>query len=108
MQRPVTNLLLTPEQIAEKIRPTVDRYQQAFPALLEIPSKDHPYGTFALFGELVTDCRRPFEGFYIEACAEARRRMTDERDPYIHLLRLSEVFRRTIEVYMVVSAINIG
>jgi V-type H+-transporting ATPase subunit F len=31
-------------QIAEKIRPTVDRYQQAFPALLEIPSKDHPYG----------------------------------------------------------------
>lgn len=30
-------------QIAEKIRPTVDKYQQAFPALLEIPSKDHPY-----------------------------------------------------------------
>ncbi|KAI6159601.1 ATPase, V1 complex, subunit F [Pisolithus thermaeus] len=30
-------------QIAEKIRPTVDRYQQAFPTLLEIPSKDHPY-----------------------------------------------------------------
>lgn len=52
---PVTNLLLTPEQIAEKIRPTVDRYQQAFPALLEIPSKDHPYGMFALFGGLVTD-----------------------------------------------------
>ncbi|KAF8587284.1 vacuolar ATP synthase [Ramaria rubella] len=31
------------KDIAEKIRPTVDRYQQAFPALLEIPSKDHPY-----------------------------------------------------------------
>lgn len=31
-------------QIAEKIRPTVDKYTQAFPALLEIPSKDHPYG----------------------------------------------------------------
>lgn len=31
-------------QIAEKIRPTVDRYQQTFPTLLEIPSKDHPYG----------------------------------------------------------------
>jgi V-type H+-transporting ATPase subunit F len=31
-------------KIAEKIRPTVDKYQQAFPALLEIPSKDHPYG----------------------------------------------------------------
>ncbi|KAF5377516.1 hypothetical protein D9615_005135 [Tricholomella constricta] len=30
--------------VAEKIRPTVDKYQQAFPALLEIPSKDHPYG----------------------------------------------------------------
>jgi V-type H+-transporting ATPase subunit F len=31
-------------QIAEKIRPAVDRYQAAFPALLEIPSKEHPYG----------------------------------------------------------------
>jgi len=33
-------------QIAEKIRPTVDKYHQAFPAVLEIPSKDHPYGKF--------------------------------------------------------------
>ena len=33
-------------QIAEKIRPAVDRYQAAFPALLEIPSKEHPYGMF--------------------------------------------------------------
>jgi vacuolar-type H+-ATPase subunit F/Vma7 len=32
-------------QIAEKIRPTVDKYQQAFPALLEIPAKDFPYGS---------------------------------------------------------------
>jgi len=31
-------------QIAEKIRPTVDKYHQAFPALLEIPAKDFPYG----------------------------------------------------------------
>lgn len=31
-------------QIADRIRPTVDRYQAAFPALLEIPSKEHPYG----------------------------------------------------------------
>ena len=31
-------------QVAERIRPAVDKYQQAFPALLEIPSKDHPYG----------------------------------------------------------------
>jgi vacuolar-type H+-ATPase subunit F/Vma7 len=37
--------VLTPRyQIAEKIRATVDKYTQAFPALLEIPSKDHPYG----------------------------------------------------------------
>ncbi|KAK7064509.1 V-type proton ATPase subunit F [Favolaschia claudopus] len=36
-------ILLINQHIAEKIRPTVDRYQQAFPALLEIPSKDHPY-----------------------------------------------------------------
>ncbi|KAI6045072.1 ATPase, V1 complex, subunit F [Pisolithus marmoratus] len=36
-------ILLISQHIAEKIRPTVDRYQQAFPTLLEIPSKDHPY-----------------------------------------------------------------
>lgn len=30
-------------QIAEKIRPKVDAYNEAFPALLEIPAKDHPY-----------------------------------------------------------------
>ncbi|KAF7789220.1 hypothetical protein EIP86_000161 [Pleurotus ostreatoroseus] len=38
------NQHLTRPKIAEKIRPTVDKYQEAFPALLEIPSKDHPYG----------------------------------------------------------------
>lgn len=31
-------------QIADQIRPAVEKYHQAFPALLEIPSKDHPYG----------------------------------------------------------------
>ncbi|KAH7883843.1 ATPase, V1 complex, subunit F [Phlebopus sp. FC_14] len=36
-------ILLINQHIAEKIRSTVDRYQQAFPTLLEIPSKDHPY-----------------------------------------------------------------
>lgn len=36
-------ILLINQHIAEKIRPTVDRYQQAFPAVLEIPSKDYPY-----------------------------------------------------------------
>ena len=30
-------------QIAEKIRSRVDTYTEAFPAVLEIPSKDHPY-----------------------------------------------------------------
>ncbi|GLB36446.1 putative subunit of the peripheral V1 complex of vacuolar ATPase essential for assembly or catalytic function [Lyophyllum shimeji] len=41
--RPDVAVLLINQHIAEKIRPTVDKYQQAFPALLEIPSKDHPY-----------------------------------------------------------------
>ncbi|KAH8835441.1 ATPase, V1 complex, subunit F [Flagelloscypha sp. PMI_526] len=36
-------ILLINQHIAEKIRPSVDKYAQAFPALLEIPSKDHPY-----------------------------------------------------------------
>ncbi|KAI0322310.1 ATPase, V1 complex, subunit F [Amylostereum chailletii] len=36
-------ILLINQHVAEKIRPTVEKYQQAFPALLEIPSKDHPY-----------------------------------------------------------------
>lgn len=30
-------------QIAERIRPSVDSFTEAFPAVLEIPSKDHPY-----------------------------------------------------------------
>jgi V-type H+-transporting ATPase subunit F len=30
-------------KIAERIRHRVDTYTAAFPALLEIPSKDHPY-----------------------------------------------------------------
>jgi len=36
-------ILLINQHVAEKIRPTVDKYHQAFPAVLEIPSKDHPY-----------------------------------------------------------------
>ncbi|KAI0757271.1 vacuolar ATP synthase [Daedaleopsis nitida] len=36
-------ILLINQHVAEKIRPMVDKYQAAFPALLEIPSKDHPY-----------------------------------------------------------------
>ena len=30
-------------QIAERIRHRVDTYAEAFPSVLEIPSKDHPY-----------------------------------------------------------------
>jgi V-type H+-transporting ATPase subunit F len=40
-------ILLINQHLAEKIRPIVDKYAQAFPALLEIPSKDHPYGAWA-------------------------------------------------------------
>ncbi|KAK0546940.1 H(+)-transporting V1 sector ATPase subunit F [Tilletia horrida] len=36
-------ILLINQHIAEKIRPLVDKYTQAFPALLEIPAKDFPY-----------------------------------------------------------------
>jgi ATP synthase F subunit len=30
-------------QIADRIRHRIDTYTQAFPTVLEIPSKDHPY-----------------------------------------------------------------
>ncbi|KAL1406021.1 H(+)-transporting V1 sector ATPase subunit F [Vanrija albida] len=36
-------ILLINQHVADRIRPSVDRYQAAFPALLEIPSKEHPY-----------------------------------------------------------------
>ena len=41
-------IVLINQHIADKIRPLVDKYMQAFPAVLEIPSKDHPYGTYSL------------------------------------------------------------
>lgn len=31
------------KQIAERIRNSVDSFSDPFPAILEIPSKDHPY-----------------------------------------------------------------
>ncbi|KAJ3490500.1 hypothetical protein NLI96_g1384 [Meripilus lineatus] len=43
-QRKDIAILLINQHLAEKIRPAMDNYQQAFPAVLEIPSKDHPYG----------------------------------------------------------------
>ena len=36
-------LQLMKVKIAEKIRGRVDTYTEAFPSVLEIPSKDHPY-----------------------------------------------------------------
>lgn len=42
-QRPDIAIVLINQHVAEKIRYLVDSYSQAFPALLEIPSKDHPY-----------------------------------------------------------------
>lgn len=36
-------IVLINQHVADKIRPSVDKYEAAFPALLEIPSKDHPY-----------------------------------------------------------------
>ncbi|KAF2098566.1 V-type proton ATPase subunit F [Rhizodiscina lignyota] len=36
-------ILLINQHIAERIRHRVDSYTAAFPSLLEIPSKDHPY-----------------------------------------------------------------
>ena len=39
---PCTRSLTCP-QIAERIRHRVETYTAAFPSLLEIPSKDHPY-----------------------------------------------------------------
>ncbi|CEG73241.1 Putative V-type proton ATPase subunit F [Rhizopus microsporus] len=36
-------IILINQHIAEDIRELVDGHNQAFPAVLEIPSKDHPY-----------------------------------------------------------------
>ncbi|KAF1813153.1 vacuolar ATP synthase subunit F [Eremomyces bilateralis CBS 781.70] len=36
-------ILLINQHIADKIRHRVDTYTAAFPSLLEIPAKDHPY-----------------------------------------------------------------
>ncbi|KAL9061510.1 MAG: hypothetical protein Q9162_000041 [Coniocarpon cinnabarinum] len=36
-------IVLINQHIAERIRHRVDTYTDAFPSLLEIPSKDHPY-----------------------------------------------------------------
>ncbi|WPG99653.1 putative ATPase, V1 complex, subunit F [Acrodontium crateriforme] len=42
-QRKDIAILLINQHIADRIRHRVDNYNEAFPSLLEIPSKDHPY-----------------------------------------------------------------
>ncbi|KAH8804881.1 V-type proton ATPase subunit F [Xylogone sp. PMI_703] len=42
-ERKDIGILLINQHIAERIRHRVDTYTAAFPAVLEIPSKDHPY-----------------------------------------------------------------
>ncbi|KAF2774422.1 vacuolar ATP synthase [Teratosphaeria nubilosa] len=42
-QRKDIAIVLINQHIADRIRGRVDQYQEAFPSMLEIPSKDHPY-----------------------------------------------------------------
>lgn len=42
-QRKDIAILLINQYVADKIRFQVDAFTEAFPAILEIPSKDHPY-----------------------------------------------------------------
>ncbi|KAH6572111.1 hypothetical protein BASA50_001103 [Batrachochytrium salamandrivorans] len=42
-QRKDIAIILINQHIAEDIRPQLEAHQQAFPTVLEIPSKDHPY-----------------------------------------------------------------
>jgi len=42
-ERKDIGIVLINQHIAERIRHNVDAFTEAFPAVLEIPSKDHPY-----------------------------------------------------------------
>ncbi|KAI1243989.1 H(+)-transporting V1 sector ATPase subunit F [Eutypa lata] len=42
-ERKDIGIILINQHIAEKIRHRIDTYTAAFPTVLEIPSKDHPY-----------------------------------------------------------------
>ncbi|KAI9774573.1 MAG: H(+)-transporting V1 sector ATPase subunit F [Geoglossum simile] len=42
-ERKDIGILLINQHIAERIRHRIDAYTAAFPAVLEIPAKDHPY-----------------------------------------------------------------
>ncbi|KAL2171716.1 hypothetical protein VTG60DRAFT_2012 [Thermothelomyces hinnuleus] len=42
-ERKDIGIVLINQHIADRIRNRIDTYTQAFPTVLEIPSKDHPY-----------------------------------------------------------------
>jgi len=42
-QRKDIGIVLINQHVADRIRHRVDTYTAAFPSVLEIPSKDHPY-----------------------------------------------------------------
>ncbi|KAI1618964.1 V-type proton ATPase subunit F [Exophiala viscosa] len=42
-ERKDVGIVLINQHLAEQIRDTVEKFQDPFPAVLEIPSKDHPY-----------------------------------------------------------------
>ncbi|AEO67056.1 uncharacterized protein THITE_118431 [Thermothielavioides terrestris NRRL 8126] len=42
-ERKDIGIVLINQHIADRIRHRIDTYTQAFPTVLEIPSKDHPY-----------------------------------------------------------------
>ncbi|RYO92912.1 hypothetical protein DL766_003904 [Monosporascus sp. MC13-8B] len=42
-ERKDIGIVLINQHVADKIRHRIDTYTAAFPAVLEIPSKDHPY-----------------------------------------------------------------
>ncbi|KAL2267461.1 hypothetical protein VTJ83DRAFT_4738 [Remersonia thermophila] len=42
-ERKDIGIVLINQHVADRIRNRIDTYTQAFPAVLEIPSKDHPY-----------------------------------------------------------------
>lgn len=82
-ERPDIAILLINQHIAERIRPLMEQYTQAFPAVLEIPSKDHPYVRRCL--KTVSDdetCTSdvclpvgPVQGQRVAASQEAHRRV---------------------------------
>lgn len=59
-QRADIAILLVNQHLAERIRVSVDGYTKAFPAILEIPSKEHPYGEYNTIPYVYTHLFSPF------------------------------------------------